>query len=144
MLSIRGFILKDSKIKGGDVDCSVISSLKGSSNILYDGTQRMVDVDNYTKMYIMVYMNTILNIKTDKALKDSAKELAAELGVPLSTAINAFLKQFVRDRELTVTASYKPSVYLRGVLAESDKEIRQGKVKGPFAGVENLVKSLNS
>ena len=108
------------------------------------GTQRTVDVDNYTNMYIMVYMNTILNIKTDKALKDSAKELAAELGVPLSTAINAFLKQFVRDRELTVTASYKPSVYLRGVLAESDKEIRQGKVKGPFAGVENLVKSLNS
>ena len=89
-------------------------------------------------------MKTILNIKTDKALKDSAKELAAELGVPLSTAINAFLKQFVRDRELSVTASYKPSVYLRGVLAESEREIQHGKVNGPFAGVNKLMKSLNS
>ena len=95
-------------------------------------------------MYIIVYMKTILNIKTDKALKDSAKELAAELGVPLSTAINAFLKQFVRDRELFITASYKPSVYLRGILMESEKEFKYGKVMGPFAGIDKLMKSLNS
>ena len=95
-------------------------------------------------MYIMVYMKTILNIKTDKVLKDSAKELARELGVPLSTAINAFLRQFVRDRELTLSDSYSPSQYLRGILAESERELKQGKVKGPFVGVDKLMKSLNS
>ncbi len=42
--------------------------------------------------------HTILNIKTDKKLKADAQKVAAELGVPLTTVMNSFLKQFVRDK----------------------------------------------
>ena len=48
--------------------------------------------------------HTILNIKTDKKLKAEAQKIAGEIGVPLSTVINAFLKQFVRDKEITFSA----------------------------------------
>ena len=41
---------------------------------------------------------TILNVKTDKDVKEGAQRIAKELGLPLSTVVNAFLKQFVKDR----------------------------------------------
>lgn len=47
-------------------------------------------------------MDTTLTIKTDKKLRNDAKKVADELGVPLTTAVNAMLKQFVRDRRLVL------------------------------------------
>ena len=100
-------------------------------------------IDNYTKSHTMVYMHaTILSIKTSKELRDAAKETAKELGVPLSTAVNAFLKQFVRDRELTLSAKETPSPYLKKVLEEAEKELK--KPHKTFSSVEELMKDLNS
>lgn len=47
---------------------------------------------------------TTITIKTDKKLRDSAKRVADELGIPLTTVINAQLKQFVRDRHIELSA----------------------------------------
>ncbi len=78
---------------------------------------------------------TILNIKTEKSLKKAAQETAEELGVPLSTAINAFLKQFVREKELVLSAdTHKPSPYLTKILKEADAEHVRGEAVGPFSG----------
>ncbi|MEK7390608.1 MAG: type II toxin-antitoxin system RelB/DinJ family antitoxin [Patescibacteria group bacterium] len=80
---------------------------------------------------------TILNIKTDKSLKKAAQETAEELGVPLSTAINAFLKQFVREKEIVLSADkLKPTPYLQNILKEADKEFIRGETIGPFTGEE--------
>lgn len=87
----------------------------------------------------MWYMNTktILNIKTEKSLKRAAQETAGELGVPLSTAINAFLKQFVREKELVLSADrLKPTPYLQKILKEADEEYVRGEAVGPFVGEE--------
>lgn len=81
---------------------------------------------------------TILNIKTDKKLKKAAQETAEELGVPLGTAINAFLKQFVREKEITLSIGdrLRPTPYLQRILAEAEKEYLQGEASGPFSGKE--------
>lgn len=80
---------------------------------------------------------TILNIKTEKSLKKAAQETAGELGVPLSTAINAFLKQFVREKELVLSAdTRKPSPYLTKILKEADEEYIRGEASGPFVDSE--------
>ncbi len=57
-------------------------------------------------------MKTILNIKVDKSEKEIAKKIAAELGLPLSTIINAHLREFIRTREFSVSLDpvIKPSV----------------------------------
>lgn len=89
-------------------------------------------------------MNTTILIKTDQALKKAAQETAKELGVPLSTAVNVFLKQFVRDRELTISATYKPSPYLATVLAEAEEERRAAKKARTFSSVDALVADLDS
>ncbi len=47
-------------------------------------------------------MNTTLTIKTPKKLRDDAKRVASSLGVPLTIAVNAMLRQFVRDRMLVL------------------------------------------
>ncbi len=83
-------------------------------------------------LYILWYMNThtILNIKTDKKLKAEAKRVSAELGVPLSTVINAFLKQFVREKEITLSANpLRPTPYLERILEEAQTEYKTGQAR---------------
>lgn len=86
---------------------------------------------------------TILNIKTDKNLKKVAQETAKELGIPLSTAINSFLKQFVRDKELIISASYKPSPYLENIIMEAEKEFKE-KNTNSFKNAEEMFTELDS
>ncbi|MDQ3018384.1 MAG: type II toxin-antitoxin system RelB/DinJ family antitoxin [bacterium] len=84
---------------------------------------------------------TILNIKTDKDLKKAAQETAEELGVPLSTAINAFLKQFVREKEITLSANkLKPTPYLQKILRAADEEYIRGQAIGPFNDKEFIAR----
>ncbi len=86
-------------------------------------------------------MQTLFTMKTDKVLKESAQEVAEEIGVPLSTVVNSFLKQFVRDREVSFSASYKPSAYLRKAIEEGEKELSEGKIKF-YKSKEEFIKSL--
>lgn len=89
--------------------------------------------------------HTILNIKTDKKLKADAQKVAAEIGVPLSTVMNAFLKQFVRDKEVTFSANeYRPTPYLERILEEAEAEYKAGETSGPFITAEDLMKHLTS
>lgn len=64
-------------------------------------------------------MNTTLTIKTDKALKGDAQKVAEILGVPLTTIINAMLRQFVRDKEITLSA-YQPNATTYRALSEAE------------------------
>jgi addiction module RelB/DinJ family antitoxin len=88
---------------------------------------------------------TILNIKTDKKLKAEAKKVSEELGVPLSTVINAFLKQFVRDKEITLSANqYRPTPYLESIIEQAQKEYEAGNFIGPFKTGEDFIAHLKS
>ncbi len=87
-------------------------------------------------------MKTILTIKTDKELKSQAQEVAKELGIPLTTVINSFLRQFVRDRQLILTADYKPSIYLTEIMQEAERDLAHGDVQ-KASGVDNLLEMLN-
>lgn len=86
---------------------------------------------------------TLLTIKTDKTMKEAAQNVAEEIGVPLSTVVNAFLKQFVRDKEVSFSASYKPSAYLREMIAITEKDYKEGKTI-KCNSVKDLMKSLES
>jgi addiction module RelB/DinJ family antitoxin len=45
---------------------------------------------------------TTLLIKTDKKLKTDAQRLSKSLGIPLTTAVNAMLRGFVRDQKIVL------------------------------------------
>ena len=65
---------------------------------------------------------TILNFKTDKKLKEKAQIMAGKMGIPLSTIMNAFLKRFIIDKEITFSASNVLSPMVRRVIEEAKKD----------------------
>jgi addiction module RelB/DinJ family antitoxin len=85
---------------------------------------------------------TLLTVKTDVSLKQAAKETAEELGLSLGTAVNAFLRQFVRERSITISASYKPSAYLREVLALAEEDLDAGKFSKKFTSMDAMLADL--
>jgi antitoxin component of RelBE/YafQ-DinJ toxin-antitoxin module len=52
--------------------------------------------------------STTLTIKTDKKLRDAAKRTAKRLGIPLTTVVNAQLKQFVAEGRFEVSLAPRP------------------------------------
>lgn len=49
-------------------------------------------------------MKTIIAVRTDKNTKDQANEIAKNLGIPLSTIMNAYLLQFIRDKKIAFSS----------------------------------------
>ena len=85
--------------------------------------------------------NTTLTIKTPKKLRDDAKRVAGSLGIPLTIAVNTMLRQFVRDKAITVSAH--PEIR-PGKLREWNR-ISKSMDKGHskvFSNVEDLIEHL--
>lgn len=88
-------------------------------------------------------MDTTLLIKTKKSLKTEAQKVAEEIGVPLTTVINSFLKQFVREKEITFSANtYTPTPYLVRLIKTARTEYEKGDTMGPFSSVKEMIRSL--
>lgn len=95
----------------------------------------------------MVIMKTQVNLKIDMIVKKQAQKKASELGLSLSSVVNATLKQFARTGVLQLSTSSKTekiTPYLEKIIIEARKEFDEGKTPGPFATVDELMKHLNS
>lgn len=87
----------------------------------------------------------MINLRIDKSVKQEAQKLAETMGIPLSTLINAYLKQFVRNGDLHISAAPKMSPYLEKIIAQAEEDFRAGKNISPeFDNAEDAVKWLNS
>lgn len=90
-------------------------------------------------------MKTVLNSKVDIEVKERAKSLAEHLGIPLSTVVNVYLKEFIKSGSFTVQREpmLRPSVIKE--LNKAVKEARQGKGMSPmFSTVDDAVAWLDS
>ena len=70
---------------------------------------------------------TILNIKTDPQTKQQIQEFAAELGVPVSTIMNAQIKQMLRDRKIVLSTELEPTPYLVKIMEQVEEDLKTGK-----------------
>lgn len=89
-------------------------------------------------------METTLLIKTKKDLKDKAQNVAKEMGIPLSIAINAFLKQFSEEKTLTLTTKgYEPTPYLEQIIKKASIDYKNKKDISPvFTNVKDAISWL--
>lgn len=78
-----------------------------------------------------IIMKTVINIKTDKAIKDEAKKLAQEFGLPLSTLLNSYLKQFIRTREIYLSTAPRMTPGLEQIIAEAEEDLRKDRNVSP-------------
>lgn len=72
-------------------------------------------------------MKTVINIKTDKEVKKDAQKIAGNLGLSLSAVINAYLKQFVRNKEIYFSIVSQMSPELEKLLGKIEIDIRKNK-----------------
>ena len=87
----------------------------------------------------------MINIKADREIKERAQKMARELGLPLSTIINAYLRQFIRNKEVHffVEGELKPSVKRR--LDRLHKDVKEGRNLSPvFHSAKEADAYLNS
>jgi len=77
-------------------------------------------------------MKTIINIKADKGVKELASAVAADMGLPLSTVVNAFLKQFIAERRVEFVAPFRPSKDLEKIILAASKDVKKGKNISPL------------
>jgi addiction module RelB/DinJ family antitoxin len=90
-------------------------------------------------------MKTLINIKTDKKVKEGAQKVAKELGLSLSAIINASLKQLVKNKEVYFSAVPRMTPYLENIIKEAEKDYKAGKnIAGPFATARGMDIYLNS
>ncbi|MGD9569111.1 MAG: type II toxin-antitoxin system RelB/DinJ family antitoxin [Sedimentibacter sp.] len=69
-----------------------------------------------------------LNIRMDAELKKQAEKLFSELGMNMSTAINVFLRQAVRQGSIPFEIKlYQPNVETIEALKEGEEIIKSGK-----------------
>jgi addiction module RelB/DinJ family antitoxin len=87
-------------------------------------------------------MTTTLLIKLDKALKEKAQKTAKDLGLPMSTVISNYLRDFVIAKEVTFKASM-PNAKTIKAIEQSRKDYKEGKTKS-FSTMEAFIKDLNS
>jgi antitoxin component of RelBE/YafQ-DinJ toxin-antitoxin module len=88
-------------------------------------------------------MNTTLTIKTNSTLRDAAKKMADELGLNLTAVVNAYLRQFVRERKFSVSAEPAPTKRNLAIWERISREADRNKgISGPFSDAESLFKHL--
>lgn len=75
---------------------------------------------------------TLLSVKTDPAVKKEAQRVARELGVPLSTVVNAYLKEFIREKEMRLSLAPKMSSALERLIAGVEKDLTKGRNLSPI------------
>lgn len=89
-------------------------------------------------------MKTVLNVKTDKEVKEKAQALAKHLGIPLSTVVNAYLREFVFTGEFRLSREPELRPEVQKELLKSYEETKQGKNLSPtFDNVGDAIAWLN-
>ena len=74
--------------------------------------------------------NISVTVRMDRALKDAADELFDELGLSLSAAVNMFVRQSVRDRELPFTPRLRPNEETLAAMREAESLLADPYTKG--------------
>ena len=89
-------------------------------------------------------MKTTTSIKLDRSIKDEASALAGELGLSLSSVVNATLAQFIRERRVVFTAAPEFNERTRKEFLEIRSDIKEGKnLSETFSGTQELFASLD-
>jgi len=87
---------------------------------------------------------TSILIKTDKKVKAAAQKAAKHVGIPLSTILNAYLRQFAREQRIEFGPE-KMSKKLERELATIERDIKTGKNISPgFSSAEDAIAWLRS
>ncbi|HSH31250.1 MAG TPA: DUF6364 family protein [Candidatus Saccharimonadales bacterium] len=88
-------------------------------------------------------MKTVISVKVDEAVKNSAKAVAESAGLTLSTLVNAYLRQVAATRRIELYAPEPMTPHLEELIAEVEVELASGQTVGPFKNAEEFLAKLH-
>lgn len=87
-------------------------------------------------------MKTVISVKVDEDVKESAQAIAKSMGISLSSLVNSYLRQVSATRRVELYAPEEMTPQLEQLVAEVEKERSAGLAVGPFDSVEDMMKDL--
>jgi addiction module RelB/DinJ family antitoxin len=86
-------------------------------------------------------MNTAVIItKTEPQVKVKAQKVAKDLGISLSSLINAWLRQLIKTKTVVFSAAdEEPTQYLLDALKKSEEDIKAGRVSPSFNNARDAI-----
>jgi len=87
-------------------------------------------------------MNTVISVKIDKEVKESAQSVAKSAGLSLSALINACLRQVIATRRIEIYAPEEMTPKLEGLIAEVESELADGQVSKKFSSTDAFLANL--
>jgi len=87
-------------------------------------------------------MKTQVNLKIDTHIKEKAQKRAQELGLSLSSVVNATLSQFARTGELQLSVAPRMTPFLEDIVKEARAEYEAGKLR-VYENADDFIASLN-
>ncbi|PIY59666.1 hypothetical protein COY96_00570 [Candidatus Wolfebacteria bacterium CG_4_10_14_0_8_um_filter_37_11] len=89
-------------------------------------------------------MNTVISVKVDKKVKESAREVAESAGLTLSSLINVYLRQISATRHIEIYAPEQMTPKLEKLISGIEKEIKKGKISKKFTTANDFLVDLKS
>jgi len=87
-------------------------------------------------------MKTVISVKIDNDVKIMAKEVAASVGLSLSSLVNAYLRQVAATRRIELYAPEPMTPKLEKLIAEVEAERQSGKISKAFKDADAFLKDL--
>ncbi len=88
---------------------------------------------------------TLLTVKIDKQLKARAQKMAKEMGLPLGTVVNAKIKQFIDQQQISFSVPLVPNKKTAALLKQATSDLRAGRnIDGPFTTIKEMDAYLDS
>ncbi len=87
---------------------------------------------------------SVISIRVDDDIKASAQEVAASMGLSLSTLVNALLRQVTYTRRVELYAPEPMTAQMEAIIEEVEADIKAGRVSKPFTTAEDFLAALKS
>jgi antitoxin component of RelBE/YafQ-DinJ toxin-antitoxin module len=91
-------------------------------------------------------MKTTMSFKVDRDVRDRARRAAKAIGLPLSTIVNAQLRDFAEERRIEFREPFVPNPRTAKILREAMKEIKARDTRGwspPFERMDHAIAWLH-
>lgn len=95
-----------------------------------------------TTLYILCSMKTVISVKIDKSVKESAQSIAKSAGLSLSTLVNCYLMQVAITRRIELFAPEQMTPKLEKLISEVEAELQGGQISQPFDDAESFLADL--
>ena len=92
-------------------------------------------------------MKTVISVKIDKDVRDNARRISKKIGVPISMAVNQYLKEFIAHESIEFHKPLIPNAKTRKILDKALREIKAGDMRNfspGFTNTEDMFKWLNA